>query len=443
MTVANPSGSARSGRVLLAVVLALGVLAPAGSWAQEERPKKRDREEKKKAEEREKAGHQYTISDQRTGKRLLEAQELLQNDQHAQARAVLGEFNQEKLNPYERAVVNQMIGYAWANEGNYEESAAALKLALAENALPPGQQLSTRYNLAQLYLMLEQFEQAVEQFESWFKDTEAPTATAYYALASAYYQAGREDEAVAPAEQAVALSEEPKEPWLQLLVALYLDRKRYAEALPLVERLVTSFPKKTYWIQLAAVYFALEEDQKSFAVQQLAYSQGLLTNDRELRRLAQMYLFNDLPYRAASVLEKGLEEGQIEKDQDAWQILGNSWLAAREYERALVPLENAASLSEDGELWLRLAQVHVQREEWDEAVDAVEKALAKGLDKGGPNTPCHGYLLIGIARYNQNRLGPAQSAIGRALSCEKTTEMASRWLQFLEREVARAEALQG
>jgi len=425
----------------MALLLLGSLLLPGGALAAEK--DKRSREDKKKAAEKEESGRQYTIKDQRTGKRLLEAQELLQNEQYAEARAVLDSFNQEKLNPYERAVVNQMTGYSWANEGNFEEAGKSLAKAMEEEALPPGQMLNTRYNLAQIYLMLEQYDNAVEQFQLWFDLTESPTPTAYYALASAYYQAAREEEAVEPAEQAVFLAEEPKESWLQLLVALYLDRKRYEDALPLIEQLVTRFPKKTYWVQLAAVFFALERDRESFAAQELAYAQGLLESDRELRRLAQMYLYNDLPYRAALVLEEGLEDGNVEPDQDAYQILGNSWLAAREFEKAVGPLEKAAALGEDGELWLRLGQVHVQREEWTEAVESVQNALEKGLDKGGPNTPCHAYLLIGIARYNQKRIGAARSAVSRALRCEKTSEMATRWLSFLEREEKRLEALEG
>lgn len=436
------------GRGWMALLLVGSLLLPAVGFGADnaekgEKGEKRSREEKKKAAEREETGRQYTIKDQRTGKKLLEAQELLQNDQYVEARAILDGFNQEKLNPYERAVVNQMIGYSWANEGNYEEAGKSLAKAIEENALPPGQMLNTRYNLAQIYLMLEQYDRAVKEFELWFEATDNPTPTAYYALASAYYQADREDDAVEPAEQAVHLSEEPKESWIQLLVALYLDRKRYQDSLPLIEELVTRFPKKTYWVQLAAVYFSLERDKESFAVQELAYTQGLLETDRELRRLAQMYLYNDLPYRAALVLEKAIEEGNVKPDQDAWQILGNSWLAAREFGRAVGPLEKAAALADDGELWLRLGQVHVQREEWGEAITSVQNALDKGLDKGGPNTPCHGYLLIGIARYNQKQMAAARAAVSRALGCEKTAEMASRWLTFLDREQQRLEALQG
>jgi len=437
-----PAFRKRPFRAALALAMGLALVLPLGAVAQQ-REKKRDREEKKAAEEREKEGRQYTISDQRTGKRLHEAHEFLKVDDFAKALEVLDGFEMEDLNPYEKAVVYQFRAHAYASQDKYEEASAALKLCLDQQALPPAAQLQARFNLAQMYMMLEHFEEAVREFELWFAETETPSPSGYFMLAMAYYQAGNPEGALEPAEKAVALSDEPREPWLQLLVALYLSKERWADARPLVEQLVTRFPKKSYWVQLAAVYFSLEEDERSFAVQQLAEAQGLLTTDRELRRLAQMYLYNDLPYRAAGILETSLQEGKVEGDRDAWQILGNSWLAAREFERAIEPLRKAAELSDDGEAWLRIGQVHVQREEWDQAVEAVQHALAKGLDHGGPNTPCHGHLLVGIARYNQERIGAAKVSVGRARACDKTAEMAERWLTFLDREETRLKALKG
>jgi tetratricopeptide (TPR) repeat protein len=393
-----------------------------------------------KEEEEEEDKRQYTIDDQRTGKRLLAAQEALQAGDFVVAREVLDGFNMGRLNPYEAALVWRMRAYADASEEKYEDAVESYEQCLAQDALPKAAQQGTRFDVAQIYMMLERWDDAIRMFEVWFEATESPSPLAYYMMAAAYYQAGKEEEAIEPARQAVELSDEPREPWLQLLLALYLDRKRYQESLPLVQQLVTRYPKKAYWIQLAAVYYALEEDENSLAVQQLAYKQGLLTNNLELRRLAQMYLFHDLPYRAARVLEQGLTEEHIESDRDAWQLLGNSWLSAREYDRALDPMARAASLAEDGELYLRLGQIHIQREEWNEATAAVRKALEKGLDEG-PNTPCHGHLLIGVARYHQDNLGGARSSFVRALNCEKTQEMADRWIQYVEREIEQQEDL--
>lgn len=424
----------RLARGLVAVTLAAVSLAAGAALAeQQEQEKQQDEKQEKKKQ---------TIKDPRVGKALLKAQELLQAEQWEEAQQVLDGLNLEKLDPFPKAVVHQMKGHVYASQEKYEEAAQELHSCLDQQALPESAQLQTLFLLAQIYMILEQFDKAVPLFESWFAQTSNPAPAAYYTLASAYYQADREDKALEPAEQAVFLSPEPRESWLGLLAALYVNRERYADAVPVVEQLVTRFSKKSYWIQLAALYYYLDRQEESFAAQELAYLQGLLTEDRELRRLAQLSLYNEIPYPGAEVLQKGLEANQIESNRDAWQLLGNSWLAAREYERAIPPLERAAALADDGELWLRLGQVHLLRREWSEVVEAVHKALDKGLNQGGPNTAGHAYVLIGIAQYELEQLDPARSSFARALDWDKTREMAERWLKHVERAVERKRALE-
>ena len=43
-----------------------------------------------------------------------------------------------------------------------------------------------------------------------------------------------------------------------------------------------------------------------------------------------------------------MDDGLIEGDGDAYEMLANSWIASREYDRSLPPLKQAAELSEDG-----------------------------------------------------------------------------------------------
>ena len=227
------------------------------------------------------------------------------------------------------------------------------------------------------------------------------------------------------------MAKTPKEAWIRLLLALHMEKKQYKQALPLVEQLVSLYPKKPYWMQLSAIYAELGEDSKALATQQLAYQEGFLTEDKELRRLAQMYLFHDLPYRAALILDKAIEEEAVASDTKALELLGNSWLAAREYDRALEPLERAAEVSEDGELFLRLGRVYIQREEWGKAAEELTKALEKGnLDEVG-----NVHLLLGIAIYNQKRLGPARRSFVRALDFEESNKHAQQWLKVIDREM--------
>jgi tetratricopeptide (TPR) repeat protein len=385
----------------------------------------------------------YTIDDQRTAKRLNLVSEYLQADQYDEAEQVLDGMTLTRLNPYERSLVYQMYGYLANGREDYAKAAEYFEKSLEGDALPPAQVTNMRFNIAQLYMALERWEDAIAALEKWFTETEAqdikPNSNAYYTLAIAYYQLGldRDDEALKdkaliPAKKAVEIATKPQERWLQLLLALYLEKKDYKNALPVLEQVVSLYPKKTYWLQLSAIYGELGMDQQSLAAQQLAYHQGLLSEDRELRRLAELYLYYEIPYRAARVMEKGFEEGKIEKDAKSLELYANSLLAAKEYERAFEPLKEAAELSETGNLYLTLGQLYLQREDWDNATSALRNAV----EKGELRNPCNSELLLGIAHYNQGQTGDARTWFQRAGNDERCEEASQRWLQHIARESA-------
>ena len=137
-------------------------------------------------------------------------------------------------------------------------------------------------------------------------------------------------------------------------------------------------PKKAYWTQLSSLYAHLEQEEKSLAVMQLAYAQDYLVKNNDLRALAQLYLYHSLPYRAGLVLEKAREDGFVEEDAAYWEMLANSWLLAREFDRALGPLQTGAEVSEKGDLYARLGQLYLEREQWKDACEALDSAIEKG-----------------------------------------------------------------
>lgn len=375
--------------------------------------------------------------DQRTAKRLTAVQEFLQAEQYDEAENILKGFSMTRLNPYERAIVYQMYGYIAAGREDYEAAAGYFEQCLAEGAMPEQSAVNMRFNIAQLYMALQRWDDALAALLQWFDEVEEANSNAYYVLAIAYYQKSDETgdpeykkKALVPAEKAVAMATKPKQNWLQLLLALYLDDKQYEKALPVLEQLVSLYPKKTYWLQLSAIYGELGKDEQSLAAQQLAYTQGLLTKDKELRRFAQLFLYYDLPWRAAKVMEKGIEEETIEEDSESLELLANALLAAREYEAALEPLDRAASMAETGDLYMRLGQVYIQREEWAKASTALENAL----EKGELDDTCGSQVLLGITSYSQGNKSAARTWFQRARRDEECEEQSARWLQHLERE---------
>ncbi len=443
-------------RFLLGAVLALLLAAPGITSAQygggssgsgpqasekkeEEKKEKRPRQSRwgsrtssrrsKEGEERPKP--QYEI-DVRTGARLIEARELLMAEQYDEAEAALGKLRMRTMNPLEKAQTYRIHAFIAYGREDMDAARDYLEKTLAEDVLEPQDAADVRFQIAQLWLQEENWAEAAKNLEIWFDIVDTPNSAAYYILALTYYQLEDLDKAVVPAQQAVELADVPRESWLQLLLALRLTRKEFEESVPILEELVTRYPKKAYWLNLSTVYGALGNYEEALVPLQLAYTQDLLDQDGELRRLAQLLLFLDLPYRAALVMEKGLANEAVKNDVAAWEMLSNSWIAAREYEKSVEPLERAANLAEGGDLYVRLAQVHLQREKWAEAAVALRQAL----DKGKLQNPGDAQLLMGIAFYSQKQPKQAKTWFGRARKHDATRDEAEVWIKYIDRELA-------
>ena len=159
---------------------------------------------------------------------------------------------------------------------------------------------------------------------------------------------------------------------------------------------------------------------------------NMLTTENELVRLAQAYLYHEIPYKAAQVLEAGIANEQIESNAKNLQNLGDAWLHARELNKALGPLKQSAAKSGDGNLFVRVAQVHLERGEHSEAISA----LQNGLAKGGLDDPGNAYLLVGIAHSTEKRFGPARDAFAKAGKYEKSRGAAAQWTRHVEQQEA-------
>jgi tetratricopeptide (TPR) repeat protein len=370
----------------------------------------------------------------RNAKKMMKVVQLLQDENDPEgAKKILESINLERSKPYGRARVHQMLGSLAAQEEDYKTALEQLQACVAEDALPPEEQLRTLYYVGQLQTMLEHYDDAIVTLESWMSQVENPPPAAYYTLAVTYFQANRPDDALAAAEKAVKLSDEPREAWYRLLLSLYLDRQRYKDALSLLDDIVLKFPSKVYWNQLAAVYSQLDDSAKSLAVQQLAKMEGYMTDGIDLTRLAQMLMVEGLPNRGAKVMEEGLENGNIKPSEQAYMTLSNTLLQSREWELAIEPLEKAAEMHDNGSLFVRLAQVNLQLGRWADARASLNQAFEKG------NLPDEGqaHVLYGIAAANDKKWSAAIDSFKRAEGFEGTREVAKKWIEFVDREKAR------
>jgi tetratricopeptide (TPR) repeat protein len=369
--------------------------------------------------------------------KLMVAYELLQNDKFDESLAIVDDLAQRRrLKAAEIAQIHRFRGYIFVNKGMTEKAAAEFEKSLAEKALDPGAEQVMIYSLAQIYTQLGKYDAALALMNAWFQAEQNPKPDAYYLMAMILVQQENFKAAVEPAGRAVELSEQPRESWVQLQVVIYSQLKDYPNVATTLERLIAISPgKQQYWLQLAAVQKHLEREARALATMQLAYEAELLQGDKELRQLARLLFLRRQPYECAQVIEDAIASGVVKADAEAYRLMSNCFIAARENDKALEPLAKAGELATDGEMYMLLGQMYLQRERYAPAIEALSKALAK-CDPGQRGSV---HLLIGVAQLGNERFADAERSFRVAEDDAKVRRAAESYLKFLNERRARHE----
>ncbi len=363
-----------------------------------------------------------------TYRQLERVHELIGKNQNAEALQRAQSLLERVNNDYEKAIIRQTMAFIYVSQNNYKAAIAAFEEALTLDALPQQPYEQMLYNVAQLYFQDGQTDKAITRMESYFAEATAePPADANILLASAYADRKRFKDALPQVDKALEKSKQPKESWLQLKLALHYELKQFAQCAEVLIRLISLVPvKEDYWKQLSSVLFEIQRDKESLAVLALAERQGFLDTEGELRNLANIYLLLNIPYKAAQILEQGLERNLLKADEKTLTLIGDAWTMAREYTKAEAVLKRAAGSARDGEVAFRLAQIFVEDERWKDALEALQQAQAKGIKKTGEAA-----MLEGVSAFQSGDRRRALAALRKAQQYPESRNNASQWLSHI------------
>lgn len=372
--------------------------------------------------------------------KLLAAYELLQSDEYDRSLAIVDDLaGRRRLSAPEVAQIHRFRGYIYVNKGMSERAAEEFEKSLAQQALDASAEQVMIYSLAQIYTQLGKYDRALALIDTWFQAEQDPKPDAWYLKAMILVQQEKFALAVEPAERAIGMSPEPRESWLALLVVIYSQLKDYPKVATALERLIAVSPgKPQYWVQLAAVHKHLEREPRALATMQLAYGAELLDDDKELRQLARLLFLRQQPHECAQVIEMGIASQVVKPDAEAYRLMSNCYIAARDAEKALEPLAKAGELASDGEMYMLLGQMYLQSERFAPAIDALGKALSKSK----PEQRGSVQLLIGVAQLGSERFEEAERSFRYASTDEKVRRAAESYLKFLAEQRIRHEQQQ-
>ena len=367
------------------------------------------------------------IPEPKVGKKVNEAFELYSQELVDEALQVLLEARASK--EYDKAFLNKFIGNLYATvDGKATVAIEYLEKAVAPDVLNYKEQAEVLKILAQLYMMEKQFDKAIKGYEDWMAFTGEQESKIYVRIANAYYELKQLDKILEPADKAIALQEEPDATPHVLKLASYYERKMYPETVMMGETLVKLFPEeKRNWVQLGMFYVLVEDYKKGLSTMEMAYKQGYLEKASEFRTLAQMYSQNEVPIRAAQIMDKYLKLGVIEKTEQNLRNVANYYLAAKQMNEASKYFGEVAEMTGKARYYKRQGEMLFAAEKYGQAAVALTKALEKDVERKGSVN-----MTLMQAYFYQGKFKSAYAALNEANKYPRAKSQVRAWRQYLK-----------
>jgi tetratricopeptide (TPR) repeat protein len=355
----------------------------------------------------------------------IEANQLLR------AKQQLDKFLSVKHDAYTQALFFQTAAHIAIEQEQYNRAISYLEKADSLDTLPDYVSQNIKYNLAQLYAQNNDLDKSLIMLERWLKGNNKVTSEQHIFAATLYGEKKKYNSAVVHVKKAINLAPQSSvknKAWYQLLISFYLEQKKYSKAIRVYQLLIKNYPgDKTFWKQLSALYLQKNKPQQALAVMELAEKQGMLSNEQELLRLVNLYLYANIPVAAAQLLQTKLDSSAIKPTLKNREKLADSWIMAQEYTRAIDVLKKLAQLNKnDGKYSFQSGRLLMEQGKWQDAYEQFSQAEHKKRVAQGEN-----YLLQGISAYYAKMPLKAEIAFNKAAKFKKQEKKSSLWLEQL------------
>jgi len=247
---------------------------------------------------------------------------------------------------------------------------------------------SVYFSLGKAMNYLDRYEEARDYYRTGFqKDIsevgEGPLFRVYIGYSHALVKLGNEDEAVRIIRNEAKNYIKDTNSLKELEASIYIELKRYDDAIALYEWLLASDPgNRGYLIGSSMVYdLAGQFDRAEQALLKILESEP--EDPLALNNLAYMYLENDVNIsRAYKMVQKAL----INDPQNGAYLdtLGWAYYKMGSYKKARTEIENAlkwADKADKGIIYEHYGDVLVKTDEWEKAREAYRNAIEFGEDE--------------------------------------------------------------
>lgn len=333
---------------------------------------------------------------------------------------------------YARSSTSRYLAQQYLQQGDYDKAINYYQTAIDSEGLSDIANCELLRELARVHLLKKDFSSAADTLVKVLEFNLVQEKMDFLMLAEAQFLSGDYVTCVDTLDRLQANGLTLDETDLRQVLALYYQSGAWSQSTAILKDLLVRLPDNPdYWHQLAAIYLQQNQTRKALDQLSLAYEKQIPFREHELLLLADLYAYNTQPFAAAHLLQVEMDRGRLPADGEHYRKLFEYWLLAREKEKAITALDSAARLTGDTELYLHLAQLQSDREDWQSMHATVLEACNTELEDryvGRAN------LLLGISQLKLGDRDNARRSFINATLIGGATSQAAQWLEFMNAE---------
>lgn len=341
---------------------------------------------------------------------------------------------------FARASAEKFLAQHYAASKDYPKAIAHLEDALKRPGMTDSSRRDMLADLARLYVLQKDYNNAASAIKRYLDSNPPENPEMYLLLAQIHYKNKKYVDSAAALDKVLfnknaPLQKNPPPELLQSALSIYYSIGNYQRSIEVIKLLIeqdinsSNEKQATLWQQWISLELKTGQKADALTVMSLAWEKGIPFREQDVLLLCDLYAINKVPGRGARVLEEAMQSGRIPANSKINDRLFRLWLQAGERDKAQKALEKAAQLGDDKDLQLHLAQLYMEKEQWQPMQDMVLKACSTALPDA---LVARANLYLGISQFKLGDVERARRSFINATQIGGENEKAGQWLSYIK-----------
>ncbi len=359
------------------------------------------------------------------GKQLSESSQLSLKDLELQINSM--------TNAYSKSSTGRYLARHYVNGKNYSKAIEYYRTALSAEGLSGVANDVLLKELAGIYVLNKQYKEAIGSLDQLSSTPIKEQDTSIIILrAQAYYGLSDYLSVVETLDEIMPQGHTLSDLQLKQMLGLYYKSGSYVQSEKILQTLINRAPQIfSYWQQLTSIFLMQNKHKRALDQLSLARQKQLQFGTKDILLLADLYVANSAPEKGARLFQQAIAAGEIENNEKYNKRLFEYWLQARENEKATETLKRAIKHIKDFELFIRLAQLQMEQEDWQGMNSTMLFACQKTLDD---KYVSRANLLLGVSQLKLGDKTNARASFINSTLISGAGDKARAWLKYMNAE---------